>query len=465
MLEALTYFGIRLRGVGAALGLTAALAVGAPPVARAAAGDLDGTFGGDGRVAVDVGRAAFDGEVLTQRDGRIVAFGYSYNGDDPAYTIARLARDGSRDRTFGGGDGVVIHNPTRGEDFTVAGAIQPDGKILVLGARFGERSGYTLVRYRRDGSLDRTFGGGDATVLGSFGAGPEADIRDLALQRVRGGLRIVVLGNGEDGDSVTANLARYALDGAVDRSFGRRGRAATRLGEFESAAALAVQPDGKLVVVGDSEGSGGQGTLLLRYTARGAPDRSFGRGGRVADPTGGGDVVFASDALVQRNGRIVVAGTRLRGGSDSGDFALLRYKPDGARDRTFGSGGRRFADVDRDDLGESVALATGGRLLVVGSSSDFRAAERDGRTARRGPVHPSGGGGPVGGAVNLSLARFTPSGARDAAFGGGDGEVVTRFAGDSFGFGVAVLPDGRVVASGYQEGDGYDLVVARYRSK
>ena len=198
-------------------------------------------------------------------------------------------------------------------------AIQTDGKIVVTGAS-------ELARYRPDGSLDSTFGD-DGTV-------PTNPVwaRSVAIQADG---RIVVAG----AISVAGELPhydfallRYTPDGALDTSFGSGGMQTTSFSagwfEDEIAAALALQPDGKIVAVGTStpvdwvwEGSA---IVLARYATNGSLDPSFGDGGKRVTIHG----VDNSGAAVaiQGDGKIVVAGS----GSDPGDGAglalLARYQ-------------------------------------------------------------------------------------------------------------------------------------------
>ena len=204
----------------------------------------------------------------------------------------------------------------------------------------------------------------------------------------------------------------------------------------EGAAALAVQPDGKIVVGGTFEPSYGSGTpdvVIARLNPDGTFDQSFGGDNVFGQPgwtvtdLGGDD--FAHTLLLQPDGRIVL------GGSSDWDFALARYEADGTLDPSFGSGGvvtTPFVDGQAEDY--DLALTPGGRILAVGYDAD-----------------------------ELALARYLPDGQLDAAFGAG-GTVRTDVDGTggwqwAAGHGVAVEPDGRIDVAGVF---GAEFLFARY---
>src|SRR5439155_10672104 len=133
-------------------------------------------------------------------------------------------------------------------------------------------------------------------------------------------------------------LARYNADGSVDLTFGSGGRVVTDFGGDDAAFALAVQPDGKIVVAGVSTGGGSMDFALARYDSDGALDATFGSGGRVVTDLGGQDEAFA--LVVQPDGRLVAAGASTAAGNLDLDFALARYNTVGTLDATFGAAGQ-----------------------------------------------------------------------------------------------------------------------------
>src|SRR3954451_18503579 len=158
---------------------------------------------------------------------------------------------------------------------------------------------------------------------------------------------------------LAAALAAFALmaapaaagPGDLDPSFSNDGRVSTLTSpDTFVARAVAVQPDGRIVVAGYSCGTGTCGPTgdssfrIVRYTADGGLDTDFGMGGMVTTPIGAGRSQ-AYDVLVRPDGRIVVGGVASRDPADPGSFALAAYRPDGRLDPDFGVGGRRGVPV------------------------------------------------------------------------------------------------------------------------
>lgn len=380
--------------VALALVWTATLLLGGR--ASAAPGDLDTTFSGDGVVRTNFG-AGYDSvsALAIQADGRIVAAGFANRYRNGRFALSRHDTDGSLDGMFGN-NGRIATDLTPGDDFASDVAILPDGRIVVAGGAGGAGGRFAVVRYEPDGSLDETFSG----------------------------------------------------DGMVMTNFTPRN---------DAAFGLAIQPDGKTLVVGmaregyDTAGHSDIAFALARYTLDGHLDATFSLDGKIlADLTSGQDI--AMDVVLQGDGRIVVAG---RAGGDGGRFALLRYMPGGSRDPTFSGDGKVFMNFARgDDFASAVALQPDEKIVVAGTASRFS--------------YESGFG----------LVRYGPDGTLDVSFSG-DGKVVTRFAGNfdqAYDLGdqvhdVAVQADGKIVAAGsssvsVQLGQCCDLftAAARYTS-
>ena len=140
--------------------------------------------------------------------------------------------------------------------------------------------------------------------------------------------KIVVVGTWGFGDSRYA-VARFLADGDPDATFGGDGKITTNLSaRADFATDLAIQADGKIVVVGRSGGKGGR-FGVVRYESDGSLDASFdGDGIVITDFTAGDDI--ASAVALQSDGKIVVAGTYREGFSANSRFALARYLTDGS---------------------------------------------------------------------------------------------------------------------------------------
>jgi uncharacterized delta-60 repeat protein len=330
----------------------------------------------------------------------------------------------------------VLTDIAGGDDGASAIAIQPDGKIVAAGFSSPPDGGRTfvVVRYDSAGLPDPSFGD-DGIVTTSFGDGSAA-ARAVAIE--------------SDGDIVVAGtssqpetgwdfaLARYEPDGGLDPSFGDNGRVTT---DFEDVAnginALVVQPDGKLVVAGESRGD----FALARYDADGSLDTSFSGDGVVTtDFAGMADTAYA--VALQGDGRIVAAGSAFEK-QDFYDapqfFALARYQADGTPDSTFSGDGILITDIS-DPFGNArahaVAVQQDGKIVLGGALGYEQFSE-------------------IGLFSQLVLARYGPSGSQPSSF-----EQI-----DSSGArALAIQANGGVLAAGWTWFESEDFLVARWHS-
>jgi uncharacterized delta-60 repeat protein len=242
---------------------------------------------------------------------------------------------GSLDPTFGSGGWVT--NPG---DVAVGVAIQPDDRIIVVGQS-------ALYRYEPDGAADGTFGaGGQAALVHGSGF--------LALQPADG--KIVVTGFA--GDVVTT---RYATDGSVDTTFGTLGTVTTApTAGLDYPTAIAVQPDGKILVVGAANSTF---IFLARYDSGGTPDPTFGTGGLVITDLGA-SVQRVNAVRVQPDGKLVIAGP-INVTSLDFDELVARYDASGVLDHGFGVGGVVQLDLGtHEDLPNDLLVQPDGTITL-----------------------------------------------------------------------------------------------------
>ena len=320
-------------------------------------GSLDPGFGIAGRVTTNIGGMddrAF--ALLIQPDGKVVSAGYTDAANGPDFGLARYQPDGTLDPGFGS-NGIVTAGFNPGSDgavveFVRALAVQPDGKLVAVGP--SSLIGWAIARFEPDGTRDSTFGAG-GFVFPSLGGEPSAVI-------VLPSGKLAVAGSSADGDFV---LARLLENGTFDASFGEggpggTGAVVTDLGGDDRASALVLQPDGKLVVAGSSDGD----FAVVRYLADGSLDATFGAAGTVVSDLGGDD--RAAALVLQPDGKLVVAG------STDGDYALVRYDADGTPDTTFGDDGIVTTDLGSDDTARAMVRQPDGKLVLAGSTAgDF----------------------------------------------------------------------------------------------
>jgi uncharacterized delta-60 repeat protein len=325
-------------------------------------GMLDPTFGSAGVVHSAIGQGSDTAYAVTvQQDGKILVAGSALvTGSGLDFALARYNADGRLDPTFGSAGSVTT---AFGPDSDTAYAVllQADGKILVGGEsnRGSSSSGvdFALARYLADGSLDASFGNAGKLTTSLAAASGRDTIYALALQQVGGETRIVAAGG--EGDFA---LARYTDKGELDASFGVGGK---KVGVFGSAigAARALQVDsqGRILVAGHHTND----FALVRLVSDGAFDTGFGSAGKVVTPLSESNWDAAHAIAVQSDGRIVLGGWVYEGGSSAGNFALVRYTADGALDTSFGSQGKVISDISgptkRDEI-RALVLQTDERV-------------------------------------------------------------------------------------------------------
>ncbi len=346
-------------------------------------GSLDTTFDTDGKLTTSFG-TGYDlaSAIALQADGKIVAAGHTHNGNDVDFALARYNPDGSLDITFDL-DGKVTTPIGTGDDYGIDVALQPDGKIVVAGFSYNDPIStnvlvVVLARYNNNGSLDETFGS-EGIVRTGFGCGFAGHA--LVLQPDS---KILVAGSTCGFDSQDFALARYNSDGSPDLTFDQDGIVTTDFGNsYDTANALAMQPDGRIVLAGHSftDPNVTVDVALARYNSDGSLDTSFDEDGRVKTDLGGWRDVGNALALLP-DGRILVAGEQWQQEGGTVDFALARYNSDGSLDPSFDTDGIVITDISSGDYAAGLALQPDGRILVAGWSDngfnfDFALARYD----------------------------------------------------------------------------------------
>jgi len=354
-------------------------------------GSLDTSFDGDGKLTTAIGSGNENAyAVAIQPDGKIVAAGYSSNGSDYDFALARYNANGSLDTSFDG-DGKQTTAIGGSDDVAFAVALQPDGKIVAAGQSFnGSNDDFALARYNANGSLDTSFDG-DGKQTTAIGSGNE-NAYAVAIQPDG---KIVAAGRSSNGSDDDLALVRYNANGSLDSSFDGDGKQTTAFGSGnDDAYAVAIQPDGKIVAAGYGLVGSVSEFALARYNPDGSLDSSFDGDGKQTTAIGSGDAAYA--VAIQPDGKIVAAGNSFNG-SDV-DFGVARYNPNGSLDIGFGGGGELTTQIGSgNDFGAAAALQPDGRIVVAGSSSngsdyDFALARYDGAdlTLAPGRVEPGG---------------------------------------------------------------------------
>ena len=431
-----------------------------------AAGDLDPTFGW---VMTDISSDTDIAEaVVIQPDGRIIAAGRSLVGGDWDFSAARYLTTGALDPSFNVDGKVTVG--FGGDDRCYGIALQADGKAILVGENAGTfDKDFAVLRFTASGDLDNGFNG-DGKI--TFGFGQIGDRAQAAAVFPDG--RIVVAGHDNETGVNYGEVAVLTASGSLDGGFD--GDGLLSLPEPNNVNDVVAQPDGKIVVIGNIEYTGGQHDVTIdRLNANGSQDATFSGDGHVvfdlgADDAGGriallpdgrllahcrsgsdgrllrllanssldtggiataafDDATFppGSDergnaALVQSDGRIIVVGDVIRADVTESDFALARFLADGNLDTSFGVHGRVALSFQNFDFANATALQPDGKIVVAGYTGS--------------------------GNVNFMVARFNGDGSLDTGFGFGGFNVVDFLGGADYARAVAVAPDGKIVLAG-----------------
>jgi uncharacterized delta-60 repeat protein len=391
--------------------LTAALAVLSGLFVTGASANtvsLDPTFNGTGysiHEAVPPPDGSFGRSMVILPDGKILIAGETTSQQSArSFAVMRLNPDGSPDTSFGTGGKVLTT-----VDIVSGGGkllLQPDGKFLLGGTTFANESSFnfTVIRYHADGSLDTSFNQTGYRVQ-TFTNNSWDELQDLALQPDG---KIILVGRtaplpGSPDLQWNMGVLRLNANGTLDSTFNGGGVLTVIItGALSEAHSVVVQPDGK-IVLGGLYKTGSHQFLLVRLNSNGTSDPSFGSGGLTVTPVGSGGVV--TSMAQQSDGKILAGGAGY----------VARYTPNGTLDPSFATGGIRTTGAEH------------GQIRVIGGDKFLIAAKFG---------------------ANAGVLRFMANGAPDTNFNGGSRNILVQ--GNSCAAAsVGVQPDGKIVLGGY----------------
>lgn len=388
----------------------------------AADGDLDPSFGGDGIIMTALAGRSEGFAMVIQPDQKIIVVGRaSQNGSENDVLICRFLTNGSLDTSFGGGDGIVTTDLGTTGDRGSHVILQPDGQILVSGARASianniVTSDWALLRYQSNGTLDSSFGTGGIVFMDFGGAdfgGPLALMADG---------RIVMTGYANN----SAGIGRFTSAGVPDNTFSSDGKVLTTLGSGDGPAMILL-PDGR-IIIGGTRSTTDVDAALTRYLVDGTLDTSFGTQG-ITTTHIGNRYDSISQLLRLPDGQIIAAGRTQVGTSEEHIF-LTRYTSDGALDSNFGVSGISTVNLGTGQCYVSgLVLGAEGRLLMAAES----------RSGNLG---------------SFSLVKIDTLGTLDRNLAG-VGYVNHRVGSSNEGpSGIGLQSDGKIVMAGYARSPG-----------
>ncbi|HEY7631690.1 MAG TPA: hypothetical protein VH817_13355 [Thermoleophilaceae bacterium] len=321
-----------------------------------------------------------------------------------------MAHAGDLDKSFSGNGKRAIS--FGGTDAAQAVLVQPNGRIVIAGGG-GAAMRFCAARLGAAGKLDTTFGPAGKRKI-DFGGTLDQGVFGAARQPDG---KLVLVGDSD----LRVAVARLNTNGTLDSSFSGDGKMIFSWGAISRATAVVVMPSGKLLLGGFSGPEGGD-MQVARLNANGTLDTGFGTGGKVAIDFGGTE--FGQALARQANGRILIAGR-----SDIAGAIVARLRTNGALDPDFGTGGR--VTLPSGGIARSVMVQTDRKILVAGGSNDA-----------------------------MFVTRLNPSGSLDPGYGV-NGTATIDFAPlDDQAGGAVLQADGKVVIAGSVQ-DGGDFGVAR----
>jgi uncharacterized delta-60 repeat protein len=399
-----------------------------PANADAAGGMLDTGFGSNGTVITDLGSPSDTGvNLVLQPDGKIVLAGTaqldSSNPNNRTSILVRYNSDGTLDTTFG----------TNGKVATVVGgpvALQTDGKLIVGGGMSG---GIGLARYAANGTLDNTFGtNGVVSVWQNDNSNFRFSFGDLVIQPDG---KIVVIGIQEaiGGNHVYCVIARFQGNGALEEN----SRAFFDESNFPESErnyckAVALQPDGKIILSGHAEPNFTGMAIILGRLKSGSTssfDPTFGTNGHGTVVTPIASFRHGNGALaVQADGKIDLAGTTYADQNNNNEnLALVRYNSNGTLDNTLGGNGIVITDLGNNEVGNDLAVQADGKIIVAGKSYSNTSSD-------------------------FLLVRYNANGTLDSSFAN-SGKAILDLGGSDSAEGILLQPDSKILAVGTKNGD------------
>jgi uncharacterized delta-60 repeat protein len=393
---------------------------------------LDPYFGAQGIVLTTFGGISDTSNHITiQTDGKIIISGL-HKASTPFVT--RYDNNGSLDTTFGT-NGTLT--PQIGTFAGTKVAIQADGKLLIAGT---DQGGFAIARYNASGTdIDPTFGVNGLATFSADSWNIRYSLADIVVQPDQ---KIVTVGTQEIGNFTNFVIVRFNTDGTPDTTFITNGflimdKTDFPNNRFNSANAIALQPDGKIIVSGHMlDDDANDQITLTRLASDGFPDKdNFGSNGKGTVITPLNYFKHSNSAiLIQPDGKIVIAGILDDYDHETRDVALARFNSDGSLDSTFGPSGIVTTDFGSNETCADITLQPNGKIILAGKISSPESAD-------------------------ILLVRYNNDGTLDQTFG--TAGMLTKDFGNTpdSGNGLALQPDGLLLVAGSTNGN---AVVARY---
>ena len=352
-------------------------------------------------------------------------------------TSPSYSQVGGLDPTFND-SGRVVTDFNGNYDWPYGVAIQNDNKILVSGqTRYSSgsiKADFSVARYNSDGSLDQNFGTGGLVNnhFNTTGAyGSKLAVQDDG--------KFVIVGFVSTSSGNDMAVARFNSDCSLDTTFGTAGLVTIHTTDYSSLGDVVIQTDGKILATGQDDTND---FLVIRLNPDGSPDTDFGNKGIVLTDYANRQNTAGSITL-QPDGKIIVAGTDFL--SSGFEIMIVRYNSNGSLDTGFGSNGIVIYGVSGNLEGPSdILLQTDGKIVVGGFT--------------RVGFNPN----------KLLLLRYNEDGTPDMNFGNNGVVIEDSPTADNPIIGAIILqPDNKIIMAGSLSKESYggeDHLLARFNS-
>lgn len=390
-----------------------------------ATGSLDPTFGSGGLVSVVVQAPGSDevSRVVAQADGRLVCLGGTTGTpSEQPRSLIRFNANGSLDSTFGvaGRVRLTFTDVWNARDVVV----QPDGKILIcgLGPVVNNRYAFRVQRFLPSGVRDVRFG--TNSIATAFQQAGCCSLPNALAVSPDGKILVVGRGASTSDDDGNGIVARLTSTGLVDKSFARGGFLSIHDGGFESFSEAAVGPNGSVLAAGEfsSEVTGSRYIGIAKILPTGSLDPSFGDGG-IARVTLPSEVFRFVSLYLDVAGRPVLAGEVYEVDEEQSDVFVARLTQAGEFDASFGEMGLAIIELNRYDTAAGAVPTSDGRIAFAGTDFSIVNGTRGffGRLTSAGALDETFG---TQGVVYVSVGAESPLVFNDVLVQPGDGKIV-----------------------------------------
>lgn len=394
-------------------------------------GTLDTSYGNSGFFIYNSG--SYGTEIEIDANQRMVVGSYEFSN---AFKFHRFSTSNQLDTTFGiGGYTTVYFGGMEAVLYDMK--IQPDGKIVAVGywedTNSVNRKDFMVVRLNANGTIDTSFNGtGKLTI--AFGT--NEDIAKAVTIQPDG--KILVAGQSFTGSNRDVAVARINVDGTLDTTFSGDGKLTTDIaGNNDSATCIAVNTDGKIVVGSYTYGAASSSNFsdygIVEYNADGSLDTSFSGDGKQIIIIAPGNNDEPVEIAFLDSGKILIGGTAFLSGRD--DFALVRLNANGSLDTSFNGDGIFTAPIgSSDDTTRAMKILADGRIMLAGTVT-------------------------AGSYTDIGLMRVTSNGYLDTTFGT-TGKVQQGYGNLSVIKDMDILSDGKIMVCG--SAGGTNIFLSRF---